>query len=100
MFDYRQKIKNFRFHACIVMIPLCLQLRALFSLNVFGNLLEPNTRKQMPLGAKPAENPRSVIHKHCSMKNLRIREENPSAWYSNNARQPVITPNALSQSIK
>jgi hypothetical protein len=38
------------------MIPLCLQLQALFSLNVFENLLEPNTRKQMPPGAKPAEN--------------------------------------------
>jgi hypothetical protein len=34
------------------------------------------------------------------MKTLRIREENPAAWYSNNARQPVITPNALSRSIK
>jgi hypothetical protein len=34
------------------------------------------------------------------MKTLRIREENPAAWYSNNVRQPVITPNALSQSIK
>jgi hypothetical protein len=34
------------------------------------------------------------------MKTLRIREENPAAWYSNNARQPVITPNALPQSIK
>jgi hypothetical protein len=33
-------------------------------------------------------------------KTLRIREENPAAWYSNNARWPVITPNALSQSIK
>jgi hypothetical protein len=33
-------------------------------------------------------------------KTLRIREENPAAWYSNNARRPVITPNALSQSIK
>jgi hypothetical protein len=39
------------------MIPLCLRLRALFSLNVFGNLLEPNTQKQTPFGAKPAENP-------------------------------------------
>jgi hypothetical protein len=34
------------------------------------------------------------------MTTLRIREENPAAWYSNNARQPDITPNALSQSIK
>jgi hypothetical protein len=25
------------------------------------------------------------------MKTLRIREENPTAWYSNNVRQPVIT---------
>jgi hypothetical protein len=82
------------------MIPLCLQLRALFSLNVFENLLEPNTRKQMPPGAKPQKILDSVIHKHCSMKTLRIREKNPAAWYSNNARQPVITPDALSQSIK
>jgi hypothetical protein len=28
------------------------------------------------------------------MKTLRIQRENPAAWYSNNARQPVITPNA------
>jgi hypothetical protein len=30
------------------------------------------------------------------METLRIREKNPAAWYSNNVRQPVITPNALS----
>jgi hypothetical protein len=54
----------------------------------------------MPLGAKPAENPQFGNHKHYSMKTLRIQAENPAAWYSNNARQPVITPNALSQSIK
>jgi hypothetical protein len=82
------------------MIPLCLQLRALFSLNVFGNLLEPNTRKQMPLAQNPHEILDLVIHEHCSTKTLRIREETPAAWYSNNARQPVITPDALSQSIK
>jgi hypothetical protein len=34
------------------------------------------------------------------MKTLRIRRENPAAWYSNNACQPAITPNALSQLIK
>jgi hypothetical protein len=34
------------------------------------------------------------------MKTLRIQEENPAVWYSNDVRQPVITPNALSQSIK
>jgi hypothetical protein len=82
------------------MIPLRLQPRALFSLNAFGNLLEPNMRKQMPLAQNPQKILDSVIHKHCSMKTLRIRGENPAAWYSNNARQPVITPNALSQSIK
>jgi hypothetical protein len=27
-------------------------------------------------------------------------DKNPVAWYSNNARQPVITPDALSQVIK
>jgi hypothetical protein len=57
-------------------------------------------RKQLPLGAKSAENPQFGNHKHCSMKTLRIREENLAFWYSNNVRQPVITPNALSQSIK
>jgi hypothetical protein len=77
-----------------------LLLRALFSFNVFGNLLEPNTQKRTPLGAKPAENPEFGNHKHCSMKTLRIQEENPTAWYSNNARQPVITPDAVPQSIK
>jgi hypothetical protein len=65
-----------------------------------GLSLEPNTPKQLPLAQKPAENPQFGNHKHCSMKTLRIREENPAAWYSNNVRQSVITPNALSQSIK
>jgi hypothetical protein len=53
-----------------------------------------------PLAQSPQKILNSGIHKHCSMKTLCIREENPAAWYSNNARQPVITPNALSQSIK
>jgi hypothetical protein len=82
------------------MIPSCLQLRTLLSQTHSGTLLEPNTRKQLPLGAKSAENPQFGNHKHRSMKTLCIREENPAAWYSNNIRQPVITPNALSQSIK
>jgi hypothetical protein len=30
------------------------------------------------------------------MKTLRVREKTPAAWYYNNVRQPVITPNALS----
>jgi hypothetical protein len=34
------------------------------------------------------------------MKTIRIREENPAFWYSNNVCQLVITLNALSQSIK
>jgi hypothetical protein len=53
-----------------------------------------------PLAQNPQKILNSGIYKHCSMKTLRIREENPAAWYSNNAHQPVITPNALSQSIK
>jgi hypothetical protein len=53
-----------------------------------------------PLAQNPQKILNSGIHKHCSTKTLRIREENPAAWYSNNARQPVITPNALSQSLK
>jgi hypothetical protein len=56
--------------------------------------------KLLPLGAKSTENLQFGNHKHCSMKTLRIREGNPAAWYSNNAPQPVITPNVLSQSIK
>jgi hypothetical protein len=51
-----------------------------------------------------AQNPQKIlnsgIRKHCSMKTPRIREKNPTALYSNNVRQPVITPNVLSQSIK
>jgi hypothetical protein len=57
-------------------------------------------QKLMPLGTKSIENLQFGNHKHCSMKTLCIREENPAAWYSNNARQPVITLNALSQLIK
>jgi hypothetical protein len=38
----------------------------------------------------------SAIHKHCSNENPLHSGGNPAAWYSNNARQPVITPNALS----
>jgi hypothetical protein len=65
------------------MIPSCLQLQTLLSQTHSGTLLEPNTRKQLPLGTKSAENPQFGNHKHCSMKTLRIREENPGAWYSN-----------------
>jgi hypothetical protein len=47
-----------------------------FSLNAFGNSLEPNTQKQRSLGAIPAENPRfgnpQALFKR---KTLRIREE-------------------------
>jgi hypothetical protein len=75
-------------------------MRTLLFLNEFGNFSEPNTQKLLPLGTKSAENLQFGNHKHCSMKTLRTREENPAAWYSNNARQPVIIPNALSQSIK
>jgi hypothetical protein len=82
------------------MIPSCLQLRSLLSRTHSGTLLEPNTRKQLPLGAKSAENPQFGNHEHCLMKTLRIQEENPAAWYSNNVRQSVITPNVPSQSIK
>jgi hypothetical protein len=53
-----------------------------------------------PLAQNPQKILNSGIRKHCSMKTLRIREENHAAWYFNNARQPVITPNAPSQSIK
>jgi hypothetical protein len=62
--------------------------------------LSRTRKKLLPLGTESIENLQFGNHKHCSMKTLRIREENPAAWYSNNARQPVITPNALSQSIK
>jgi hypothetical protein len=53
-----------------------------------------------PLAQNPQKILSSGIHKHYSMKTPRIQEKNPIAWYSNNVRQPVITPNALSQSIK
>jgi hypothetical protein len=62
--------------------------------------LSRTRKKLLPLGIESAENPQSRNHKHCSMKTLRIRRENPVVWYSNNARQPVITPNALLQLIK
>jgi hypothetical protein len=62
--------------------------------------LSRTRKKLLPLGTESAENIQFGNHKHCSMKTLHIREENPSAWYFNNARQPVITPNALSQLIK
>jgi hypothetical protein len=39
-----------------------------------GTLLEPNTQKQLPLGAKSVENLQFGNHKHCSMKTLRIQE--------------------------
>jgi hypothetical protein len=57
-------------------------------------------KKLLPLGTESVENLQFGNHKHSSMKTLRIREENPAAWYSINARQPDITPNALSQLIK
>jgi hypothetical protein len=62
--------------------------------------LSRTRKKLLPLGTESIENLQFENHKHCSMKTLRIWEENPAAWYFNNARQPVITPNTLSQSIK
>jgi hypothetical protein len=55
---------------------------------------------ECPLAQNPHKILNSGIYKHCSMKTLRIRGENPAAWYSNNTRQPIITPNAPSHSIK
>jgi hypothetical protein len=76
-------------------------MRTLLFLNEFGNfILAEHAKNFCPLGTESTENLQFGNHKQCSMKTLRIREENPAAWYSNNARQPVITPNALSQSIK
>jgi hypothetical protein len=81
----------------MVMIPFCLWMRTLLFSNAFGNfILAEYAKKHLPLGTKSAENPQFGNHKHCSMKTLRIREENPVVWYSNNVHQPVITPNALS----
>jgi hypothetical protein len=58
--------------------------------------LSRTRKKLLPLGTESAENPQSENYKHGSMKTLRIQRENPVVWYSNNVRQPVITPNALS----
>jgi hypothetical protein len=83
------------------MIPPCLQLRALFFLKRIQELCLSRIHENgCPLAQNPQKILNSGIHKHCSMKTLRIREENRAAWYSNNARQLVITPNALSQSVK
>jgi hypothetical protein len=83
------------------MISSCLQLQTSFSLNTLGNFYLSQMREnKCPLAQNPQEILNSGICKHCSMKTPRIREKNPAAWYSNNVRQPVITPNALSQSIK
>jgi hypothetical protein len=72
-----------------------------FSLNASGNYLEPNTREQMPLGAKnPQKIPELAIRKHCSSKNPSHPGENPAVWYSNSVYWPVITPNAPLRSIK
>jgi hypothetical protein len=57
--------------------------------------LSRTRKKLLPLGTESAENLQFRNHKHRSMKILRIREENPAPWYSSNARQLVITPNAL-----
>jgi hypothetical protein len=79
------------------MISSCSQLQALFFLKRIRELHLSRIREhECPLAQNPQKIINSGIHKHCSMKTLRIREENPAAWYSNNARQPVITPNALS----
>jgi hypothetical protein len=81
------------------MIPPCLQLRVLFFLKRIRELCLSRIREDgCPLAQNPQKILNSGIHKHCSMKTLRIQEENPVAWYSNNARQPVITPmHSLSQ---
>jgi hypothetical protein len=79
------------------MIPFCLWTRILTGFERIRKLYLSRTRKKLlPLGTESAENPQSGNNKHCSIKTLRIRRENPAVWYSNNVRQPVITPNALS----
>jgi hypothetical protein len=83
------------------MISSCLQLQTSFSLNALGNFYLSRMREnKCPLAQNLQKILNSGIRKHCSMKTPRIREKNPAAWYSNNVRQPIITPNALSQSIK
>jgi hypothetical protein len=59
--------------------------------------LSRTRENKCPLAQNPQKILNSGIHKHYSMKTPRIREKNHAAWYSNNVRQPVITPNALSQ---
>jgi hypothetical protein len=83
------------------MIPSCLQLRIFtFLKRIWEIYLSRIRKKNYPLAQNPQKIPSSGTINTCSMKTLRIREENPATWYSNNVRQPVITPNALSQSIK
>jgi hypothetical protein len=79
-----------------VMIPFYSWMRTLLFFERIRELYLSRTRKKLlPLGTESTENLQFGNHKHCSMKTLRIREENPAAWYSNDARQPVITPNAF-----
>jgi hypothetical protein len=82
------------------MIPLRLQ-RIVFFLKRILDCLSRTRENRYPFNAE--NHRKSWIQqscKHRSMKTLRIRERNPVVWYSSNACQPIITPNALSQSIK
>jgi hypothetical protein len=77
--------------------PYICDCESYFPWTYSGTCSSRTRENRCPLAQKILD---SVIRKHCSMKTLRIREGNPAAWYSNNVRQPVITPDALSQSIK
>jgi hypothetical protein len=101
MFDLRNEIKSFQFPCLYCDDYSVFASAGLISLKRIQELRLIRIRENgCPLAQNLQKILNSGIHKHCSTKTLRIREKNPAVWYSNNVRQPVITPNALSQSIK
>jgi hypothetical protein len=66
---------------------------------IFERIRELSLSRTRKNSCPLAQNPQKIFNSgtiNTVQKTLRIREENPAAWYFNNARQPVITPNVLS----
>jgi hypothetical protein len=69
-----------------------------FSQTNSGTLLKPNTRRQLPLGAKSTENLQLENHKHCSMKTFHIRKKTlPFGIPITYANQSSLPMRSLSQ---
>jgi hypothetical protein len=88
------------YSSCNDFFNLCIRIFIVFE-RIRELFLQPNTHKLLPLGAKSARNPHSGTMNIVSLKKpFASKEKPPPFGIPINARQPVITPDALSLLIK